>query len=177
MISDKPFNVGDFVELEGGVSGFIEDIGWRSTRIKTMANNIVIIPNSKLAESVITNNSLPEKEMGVLVQCGVGYGSNLEKVEKVTIDVAGKIQKTVPGAVKDFEPFMRYYAFGDSNIDFSIILRVETFTGKYLITHELIKALKKRYDEENIEISSFYRGAVIRRHFFCALNPSLQGRI
>ncbi|MBU3925517.1 MAG: mechanosensitive ion channel domain-containing protein [Patescibacteria group bacterium] len=153
IISDKPFNVGDFVELEGGVSGFIEDIGWRSTRIKTMANNIVIIPNSKLAESVITNNFLPEKEMGVLVQCGVGYGSNLEKVEKVTIDVAGKIQKTVPGAVKDFEPFMRYYAFGDSNIDFSIILRVETFTGKYLITHELIKALKKRYDEENIEIS------------------------
>jgi small-conductance mechanosensitive channel len=153
IISDRPINVGDFIELDNNLSGYVEDIGWRSTRIRTLPNTIIIIPNSKLAESTIINNSLPEQEMSVIMQCGVSYDSDLKKVEKVTIDVAKKIQKTVPGAVKTFEPFIRYHTFGDSNINFSIILRVEKFVDKYLIKHEFIKALKERYDKEKIEIS------------------------
>ena len=154
IISDRPINVGDFIELtEGNISGYVEDVGWRSTRIRTLPNTIVIVPNSKLAENIIINNSLPEQEMAALVQCGVAYGSDLKKVEEVTIDVARKIQKTVQGAVKTFDPFIRYHTFGESNINFSIILRVEKFVDKYLITHEFIKALKERYDKEGIEIS------------------------
>ena len=153
IISDRPINVGDYIEMEGNIAGYIEDIGWRSTRIRTLPNTIVIVPNSKIAESVITNNYLPVPEMSIVLQCGVAYGSDLEKVEKVTVDVARKIQQTVPGAVKTFEPFIRYHTFGDSNINFSIILRVEEFVARYLVTHEFVKALKARYDKENIEIS------------------------
>ncbi len=153
IISDQPINVGDYIEIEGGISGYVEDIGWRSTRVRTLPNTLVIVPNSKLAESVIINNSLPVLEMSAVIQCGVAYGSDLEKVEKVTLDVAKKVQETVPGAIKTFEPLIRYHTFGDSNIDFSIILRVEEPVSKYVVTHEFIKALKKRYDEEKIEIS------------------------
>ncbi len=154
VISDRPVSVGDFIELpDANISGYVEDIGWRSTRIRTLPNTIVIIPNSKLADSVIVNNSLPEPETAAPVQCGVAYGSDLRKVEEVTVDVARKIQKTVPGAVKNFEPFIRYNSFGDSNINFTVILRVETFVDRYLVTHEFIKALKERYDREGIEIS------------------------
>ena len=154
IISDRPIEIGDYIELtDVNLAGFVEDIGWRSTRIRTLQNMIVIIPNSKLAESIIINYSLPETETSVIVECGVGYGSDLEKVERVTIDVARKIQKTVPGAVKTFEPFIRYKQFGDSNIIFSVILRAEKPTDKYIITHEFIKELKKRYDKEGIEIS------------------------
>ncbi|MFB0526949.1 MAG: mechanosensitive ion channel family protein [bacterium] len=153
IISDRPINVGDYIEMEGNIAGYVEDIGWRSTRIRTLPNTIVIVPNSKIAESVIVNNYLPVQEMSIVLQCGVAYGSDLEKVEKVTVDVARKIQQTVPGAVKTFEPFIRYHTFGDSNINFSIILRVEEFVARYLVTHEFFKALKARYDKENIEIS------------------------
>ena len=156
LISDRPVSVGDFIELGSGASGFsgfVEDIGWRTTKIKTIANNIIIIPNSKLADSIITNVSYPQKEMGVIVQCGVAYDSDLEKVEKVTLETANKIQQIVPGAVKDFEPSMKYHTFGDSNIQFSIILRVAQRTNKYTIVHHFIKALKSRYDQEGIEIS------------------------
>ncbi len=156
LISDRPVSVGDFIELGSGASGFsgfVEDIGWRTTKIKTIANNIIIIPNSKLADSVITNVSYPQKEMGVIVQCGVAYDSDLEKVEKVTLEIANKTQQAVPGAVKDFEPTMKYHTFGDSNIQFSIILRVAQRTNKYTIVHYFIKALKSRYDQEGIEIS------------------------
>lgn len=153
IISDRPIDIGHFIELEGGISGYVEDIGWRSTRLRTLPNTIIIIPNSKLAEASITNYSLPEQEMAVIVQCGVDYGSDLKKVEKVTVDVARKIQQTVQGAVKTFEPFIRYHTFADSNINFSIILRVEKVNDKYLVTHEFMKALKERYDKEKIEIS------------------------
>jgi small-conductance mechanosensitive channel len=153
IITDRPINFGDFIEIEGGLSGFVEDVGWRSTRVRTLPNTLVIIPNSKLAESVITNYSLPVLEMSTVIQCGVAYGSDLEKVENVTIEVAKKIQETVPGAVKTFQPLVRYHTFGDSNINFSIILRVEEPAAKYIVTHEFIKALKKRYDEERVEIS------------------------
>ena len=153
IVSDKPINIGDFIELEGNISGYVEDIGWRSTRIKTLPNTLVIVPNSKIASTTITNYSLPVPEMSVVIQCGVAYTSDLDKVEKVTIETAKKIQKTIAGAVKEFEPFIRYHTFGDSNINFSIILRVETFVDKYLVTHEFIKALKKAYDKGGIEIS------------------------
>ncbi|MBU2638794.1 MAG: mechanosensitive ion channel family protein [Nanoarchaeota archaeon] len=153
LISDRPIDVGHFIELEGNISGFVEDIGWRSTRIRTLPNTIVIIPNSKLAEASITNYSLPDSELGVVIQCGVDYGSDLKKVEKATIEVAKKIQQTAIGAVKTFEPFIRYHTFADSNINFSIILRVEKVVDRYAVTHEFIKALKERYDKEKIEIS------------------------
>jgi small-conductance mechanosensitive channel len=153
IVSDRPINFGDYIEVEGGVSGFVEDIGWRSTRIRTLPNTMIIIPNSKLAESIITNYSLPVLEMSVVIQCGVDYGSDLENVERVTIDVAKQVQDTVPGAMKDFQPFIRYHTFDESNINFSIILRVEEPAAQYIVKHEFIKALKKRYDEEGIEIS------------------------
>lgn len=153
IVSDRPINFGDYIKVEGGVAGFVEDIGWRSTRVRTLPNTLVIIPNSKLAESIITNYSLPVLEMSVVLQCGVDYGSDLEKVERITIDVAEHVQKTVPGAKKDFEPFIRYHTFDESNINFSIILRVEEPAVQYIVKHEFIKALKKRYDEEGIEIS------------------------
>lgn len=153
IISDKPIRISDFIEMEGGISGYVEDIGWRSTRIRTLPNTMVIVPNSKIASTVITNNTLPVPEMSIVIQCGVAYTSDLEKVEKVTVDAARKIQKTVKGAVKDFEPFIRYHTFGDSNINFSVILRVESFVDRYFVTHEFIKSLKKEYDKGAIEIS------------------------
>lgn len=153
IISDRPIDVNDYIEIEGNIKGFVDDIGWRSIRLRTLQNTIVVVPNAKLAESIVTNYSMPQKEMSTLVQVGVDYGSDLEKVEKITIEVAKEIQKKVDGAVKDFEPFIRYNNFGDSNINFTVILRVEDFVNKYLVEHEFIKALKKRYDKEKIEIS------------------------
>ncbi|MBI2579226.1 MAG: mechanosensitive ion channel family protein [Candidatus Aenigmarchaeota archaeon] len=153
MVSDKIIKAGDFIELEGGIKGFVEEIGWRTTKVRTLPNNLVIIPNSKIANSTITDYSAPIEEMSVVVPVGVAYDSDLGKVEKMTIEVAKDTLKNVAGGKKDFEPFIRYNAFGDSNINFSVILRVEKFVDQYLVVHEFIKALKKRYDEEEIEIS------------------------
>ncbi len=148
----KQIRIGDYVKLENQDEGYIVDIGWRSTRIRTLPNNFVIIPNSKLSSSIVTNFHLPEKEMAVLVNVGVDYASDLEKVEKVTCEVAKEVMKKVNGGVPDFEPFIRFNKFNYFSIDFTVILRGKEFTDQYLIKHEFIKLLHKRYNKENIVI-------------------------
>ena len=148
----RPIRVGDFVQLESGVKGYVHDIGWRATRIRELPNNIAIVPNSRLAEMIVTNYAMPEPEQASLVQVGVAYDSDLQKVERVTCEVARDVLRSVPGGVPGFEPFIRYNAFGDSSINFTVILRVAEFTDRYLITHEFMKRLKDRYDREGIEI-------------------------
>ena len=155
--TDKSISLGEYIELDqsgdNDLKGYVDRIGWRTTRIKTLSNNFVIVPNRKLAESVITNYDQPDKQMCFSIDIGVAYGSDLDKVEKVTIDVAKQVIKKVDGAVKNFEPFIRFKEFGDSNIKFAVNLRVQEFVNQYLLKHEFIKALKKRYDKEKIEIS------------------------
>lgn len=149
---DKPVEVGQFVKLESGEEGYVIDVGWRSTRIRTLPNNVVIVPNSKLMGSVITNYCLPDKEIAVLVQVGVHYQSNLKQVEQITSEVGKEIMREVPGGVPEFEPFIRYHTFGDSSINFTVILRGKEFVDQHLIKHEFIKRLHERYQKEKIII-------------------------
>ncbi len=153
IIADRRIKIGDYIQLDNGKEGYVEDIGWRSICIRTLGNNRIIIPNSKLSQSIITNYYNIEEQMNVLVSCGVSYNSDLEKVERITVAVAKEVQQNVPGAVKNFDPFIRYNAFGESNINFDVYLRVEKYVDQYLVVHEFIKRLKERYEKEGIEIS------------------------
>jgi small-conductance mechanosensitive channel len=148
----RPIRVGDYISLESGQKGYVIDIGWRATRMRELPNNVIVVPNARVVEMILTNYNLPETEQAALVQVGVSYGSDLEKVERVTIDVAKQVLHEVTGGVATFEPFIRYNTFGNSSIDFTVILRVSQFVDRYLVTHEFIKRLKKRYDQEGIEI-------------------------
>jgi small-conductance mechanosensitive channel len=145
-------HVGDFVKLESGEDGNVADIQWRATQIRTLSNNLVIIPNAKLAQSVVTNYHRPSRELSVLVEVGVHYASDLDEVEEVTREVARSVQRTVPGAVREFEPFIRFHTFSDSSIDFTVILRATEFTANYLMKHEFIKALARAYADHDIVI-------------------------
>lgn len=148
----KSVRVGDFVKLETGEEGYVVDIGWRATKVRMLPNNIVLIPNNKLAQSVITNYYLPEQELAVLVQVGVHYNSDLKKVEKITCEVGKEVMQEVPGGVPEFDPFIRYHTFADFSINFTVILRAKEFVDNYFIKHEFIKRLHARYNKEGIII-------------------------
>ncbi|MDI6888181.1 MAG: mechanosensitive ion channel family protein [Methanocellales archaeon] len=152
IMTDRPVRVGDYIKLDSGEEGYVVDVGWRTSRIRSLPNNVIVIPNKRLTQAIVTNYYLPEKEMSCLVDVGVSYDSDLEKVEKVTIDVAKKVLKKVSGGVETFEPFIRYNKFGDFSINFTVILRVREYVDKYLVTHEFMKELHKRYNKEGIVI-------------------------
>lgn len=148
----RQVRAGDFVKLESGEEGYVTDITWRTTTIRMLPNNMVLVPNEKLTKSIIVNYHLPDKEMAVLVNLGVHYNSDLKKVEQVTCEVAREVMRDVAGGVPTFEPFIRYSAFGDSSINFTVIMRAKEFTDQYLIKHEFIKRLHERYAKEGIVI-------------------------
>jgi len=129
-----------------------------------LPNNIVIIPNSKLGQSVLTNYYMPETEMAVLVQVGVHYQSDLKHVEKVTIEVGEETLKEVQGGVAGFKPFIRYHTFDDFSINFTVILRCKEFVDNYLIKHEFIKRLHARYNKEGIVIPFPIRDVYIKEN-------------
>ncbi|MDH4210746.1 MAG: mechanosensitive ion channel family protein [candidate division WOR-3 bacterium] len=152
IIVSKQLEPGDWVEIDSGAKGYVVDVSWRNTTIRELPNNLIIVPNSLLANSVITNFSRPQKQMSVIIEVGVSYDSDLAKVERVTIDVAKKVVKEVQGGEAEFEPILRFHTFADFSINFSVIVRVKEYINKYLVRHEFIKALHKRYNEEGIEI-------------------------
>lgn len=152
IIIGKQIRIGDYVKLETGEEGYVTDITWRTTTIRMLPNNMVLIPNEKLTKTILTNYYMPDKEMAVLVNLGVHYDSDLKKVEKVTCETAKEVMRKIPGGIPEFDPFIRYHTFGDFSINFTVIMRVKEFVDQYLVKHEFVKMLHERYKKEGIII-------------------------
>jgi len=152
ILVSRQVRPGDYVRLESGQEGYVQDVTWRYTTIRQLPNNLTIVPNATLASAVITNYYLPDQELAVLVPVGVSYASDLTRVEAVTVAVGKEIMSEVKGGVPGFEPFIRYSAFGDSSINLTVILRGREVVDQHLIRHEFIKRLHDRYRMEGIEI-------------------------
>ena len=129
------------------------DVSWRSTKIRDRFNNLIMIPNSKIMESIMTNYVSQSTVVTIIVPCGVSYESNLEEVERVSLEVANGVREEVEEAVDDFEPVVRFSDFGESNIDFNVIMQASDRLGSFVVKHELIKRLHLRFREEGIEIN------------------------
>jgi small-conductance mechanosensitive channel len=162
VIASQQIRTGDYVKLDTGEEGYISDITWRNTTIRALSNDLIIVPNAKIASAIVRNYQLPDKEIAVLVEVGVSYNSDLERVEEVTIQTAKQILENTEGGVKNFEPFIRYHSFGESGIKFTTILRGEDFVSQYLIKHEFIKALHIQYRKNAIEIPFPTRSVLIK---------------
>ena len=143
---------GDFVRLESGQEGFVQDITWGQTTIRQTANNIVIVPNSKLSQAIVINFSAPTPPQVVVVPVGVAYGSDLELVERVTLEVAAAAQRDLPVGVAEYEPAVRFHTLADSSINLNVVLQARSYDERFLLQHEFLKRLVKRYAAEGIEI-------------------------
>lgn len=140
---------GDYIHLNSGEEGTVIDITWRSTTLLTQSDNMTVIPNSKLATTVITNYSLPKEEFSITVNVGVDYNSDLENVERITLEVAEQVMKEIGIENK---PVFRYKEFGNSSINFNVSMDINEFSQQYILRHEFIKRLYKRFKAEGINI-------------------------
>lgn len=153
ILIEKSVRVGDFIRLETGQEGYVEDITWRTTRIKMLPNNMVIIPNNKLSQSVVTNYSLPEKEMAINIQFSVSYDADPERVEVIMTETAKSAAGEVSGLLKEPPPVVRFFpGFGESSMDFTMTCYIREIADKNLVEHELRKRILRRLREEGIEI-------------------------
>jgi small-conductance mechanosensitive channel len=154
MLMEKSIRVGDYIRLEKGEEGYVEDITWRSARIRVASNNVVIVPNSQLAKSVVTNYSLPDRKMAISVRVPVSFDADPDEAERILLEEAGKAIGEVPGLLAEPAPVVRFSpGFGEGVLEFSVICQVESFSSQYLAQHELRKRMFKRLKREGLAAS------------------------
>ena len=145
--------LGDYIRLNTGEEGYVTDIGWRSTTIRALANNMIIIPNSKLGQAIVTNFYLPGKRVGVSIQIGVAYDSDPDRVERVLLEEAQTGAREIPGMLADPAPGVSFDpGFGDWALSFTLGYSVAEFADQYRVRHELRKRILKRLRQEKIDM-------------------------
>ncbi len=153
IIAAGQVKTGDYVRLETGDEGYVVDIKWRNTTIQSLYDDSeIVVPNSKMADSIVTDYSLPRRAIWLRISVGVSYASDLEQVERVALDVAKEVSAEFAGSGSLAEPVLRYQTFGESSVDFSLRIQVANFQRQYQVRHEFIKQLHKRFQEEDITI-------------------------
>jgi len=145
--------LGDYVKLDSGEEGYVTDITWRSTTLRALPNNLIVVPNAKLAQAIVTNYYLPEKRMSLPIPVRVSYDSDPDVVERILIEEAVKGARDIPGLLAEPAPVVRFIpGFGESSLDFTLICQVGEFVDQYPVQHELRKRIFKRFRQEGIEM-------------------------
>ncbi len=145
--------LGDYIKLNTGEEGYVTDISWRSTTIRALANNLIIVPNAKLAQAVVTNYFLPERRMSLLIPVSVSYDSDPDHVERVLLEEAQSAASTITGLLAEPAPMVRFIpGFGDSALNFTLICQVAEFVDQFPVQHELRKRILKRFRTEGIDM-------------------------
>ena len=153
VLSDGSIRVDDFLEIEGGPTGWVDDIGWRATRIRTFDNNLIVVPNATLAAATVTNFDTAAAPVGAAAVCGVSYEENLERVEAIAREVLAGIAADCDAADPAYEPVVLFLSFGESNIDFLIKLQALNRRQRATVVHEMVKRIHTRFAAEGITIN------------------------
>jgi small-conductance mechanosensitive channel len=145
--------IGDYVKMDFGVEGTVTDFNWHSTRILAPSGDPIIVPNSRIAKAVVTNFSLPTREVGFATEFVVAHETDLARLERATLEVAREVERVVDGGVAEFEPLMRVLAYTDLGMRVAVVMRARTFADQALLKHELLRRLDVRYRQEGIVIA------------------------
>jgi len=151
LLLDRPFSEGDYITLPSEEICRVEKIGIRSTRLyEVFQNDYIILPNNKLINDKIVNMNEPDDQGKANVEVGVAYGSDVDKVEKILLEIAEAHPNVLMETGK--APVVRFQKFGDSSLDFGLYLWVDNFMNKWRVAHELRKQIYDRFAQEGIEI-------------------------
>ncbi|MEM7414045.1 MAG: mechanosensitive ion channel family protein [Gemmatimonadota bacterium] len=154
----------DYVMLSSGEEGWVTDVKGRNTTIQTFPDgNLVAVPNSLLASSIVKNFSFPRTALWVSVDVGVSYDSDLDFVERVTLEVAREVLNKAEGGVGKEEPLVFFHTFADSSINFEVRMMVDDVRALGPVRHEFVKRLHRRYIADGIDIPFPIRTVIMNR--------------
>lgn len=158
IMTDRPFRVGDRIELSDGKVGDVYQVGLRSTKLMTFDNTLIIVPNAEIVKERVTNRSYPDPIIRVRIDVGVAYSSDVEKVKRVLVETF----QDHPEILKEPEPQAFFLEFGDSSLNFMVQGRVDSWKKQFIIADELRRDILHRFRQEGIEIPFPQRDVWIR---------------
>lgn len=151
LTASRQIRVGDYIEIEGGIEGFIDDIGWRTTTIRALENVVYYVPNKKLSEVAMTNFSRPDPSMSIELRFRVGFDADPERVEAIVVDEVARARAAIAGLRPD-PPIIRLREFGASGLEFRAFVAIENFVDRFALTHALMKRMFVRLRAEGLAI-------------------------
>jgi len=159
LMVDRPFRIGDRIQLASGKSGDVLDIGLRSTRIKTVDNTLLIIPNSELCNSTVLNMAFPDMLSQGRISIGVAYGSDIEKVKSIMREIA----KENPEVLQEPSPEAYFLSFGDSALNMALVFWVDDYTKTFTVTDQINMLLMAAFTKNEIQIPYPTRKVLLER--------------
>jgi len=148
IVLDKTVRVGDLVYLDSSTKGTIKKVGIRSTKIQTFDNELIIIPNNKLADGLIQNVALPEPKTRVVIPFSVAYGSNIDKVKKIVLNEV----KSINGIVPDEESYVRFVEMANSSLNFKAYFYVGSYGDRFAAIDEANTKIYNALNKNKINI-------------------------
>ncbi|MCK4757201.1 MAG: mechanosensitive ion channel family protein [Thermoplasmata archaeon] len=151
LLTDRPFKVGDLVLMENGDYCRVEKIGMRSTKLyNTFDHDVIILPNSKIANEKVINLTEPDNKMKVKVTIGVDYNTDIQKAKQIMLDVANKHTDVIN--TEDRDPFVRLVDFGDSSINLKLYTWVYHLDDQWRVGGEIREEIFELFKKEGIDI-------------------------
>ncbi len=158
VFMDRAYKVGEYIILESGERGEVVEVGIRSTKILTRDDVMITVPNGIMANSKIINESAPQPRFRIRLDIGVAYGTDLDMVEDLLLLVADGNNQVV----KQPPPRVRLRTFGDSALNFQLLLWVRDPREKGRQTHLLLKEVYRVFNENGVSIPFPQRDVYIR---------------
>ena len=148
------FDQGDFVKLSTGEEGYVSDIRWRMTSLRTLSNHLILIPNSKIAEAIVTNFSKPTRLMTITLPVRVAPLSDIEKVESLLLDAAAEVASVNPDLLATPAPSVSFASgFVEGGLELTLIVTVPEYQTQYKVLGQLRRAILKRFRAEGVEFA------------------------
>ncbi|MGI9585685.1 MAG: mechanosensitive ion channel domain-containing protein [Acidimicrobiia bacterium] len=123
LLSDRPFEPGDWISLDGGIEGVVTDIGWRTSRIQDRNGDIFVIPNFKLSDGTITNFSKPAGLHRVVVSLQVAYSNPPTRAKEMLLAAA----RSVPNVLEDPGPVIRVGPIDDPLMGYDVQMWIDDY--------------------------------------------------
>jgi small-conductance mechanosensitive channel len=158
--------LGDYIKLNTGEEGYVTDIGWRVTTLRALANNLIIVPNSKLSQAIVTNYNLPDRRLGASFGVTVGYDCDLEQVEQALGAVLKEAVGEVPGLVAEPAPSVAFDpGFGENGMGLTVNYQVEEFASQTPVRNALRRRTFNKFKQLGINVpypsrTVYLRGAL-----------------
>jgi small-conductance mechanosensitive channel len=147
ILSDRPFTKGDRIQIRDYI-GEVVDIGLRTTKIETLDNTYVIVPNAQIISNEVINYALPDVKIKLRTNVGVAYGTDPKKVREILTKVAGE-DKLI---LKNPPPEAYFLEFGESSLNFQLVSWIEDFHEKARIADRLNTRISEEFKKAGVEI-------------------------
>jgi small-conductance mechanosensitive channel len=159
IVVEEPISIGNFIQLSSGEEGTVIDIGWRTTRVQTTTNNIIVIPNEKITSSILTNYALPDPRVVTNVALIAGFDADPARVVEIAMEEA----RLVEGALPEFTPVVLFDpGVQPTHLQWKVIVQVADRLQVGMVQSRLRTRLHERFRRENIPMPSLEHVAMFK---------------